>query len=77
MASTDKEVPVRVALEITTKDNDERYRIGDQIHEQLKGNKDYMDCAIILNIEEDRKVRLFVFEDADMTKVPELKIKLV
>lgn len=61
----DKEIP------------DERYRIGDAIHEQLKGNQDYRDSAIILNIEEDRKVRLFVFEDADISKVPELKIKLV
>lgn len=68
----DKEIPVLVSLEIMTKDNDERYRIGDAIHEQLKGNQDYRDSAIILNIEEDRKVRLFIFEDADLSKVPEL-----
>lgn len=59
------------SIVIKCKDNEERNRIGTKIHEQLKGNQDYVDSNIILNIDTDKEVGLYVFTDG---VVPELKI---
>lgn len=37
--------------------------VGNIIHEQLAGNKDYIDSAIILNIDEKDLVRLWIFDN--------------
>lgn len=63
-------------LEITikTRTNMERDRLGEEIHNLLKGNKDYVDNSIILNIDQDKRVRLWVY-DTSITKMKVLPIK--
>lgn len=50
-------------ITITTKTNEEKMRIGTEIHNRLRGNSDYIDCNIILNIDENKVVRLFISEN--------------
>lgn len=56
---------------IKTKSGEEEFRIADSIHNQLVGNKDYIDCNIILNMSKDRndntenQVNLYVFNDSN------------
>lgn len=50
--------------------NEERNEVGGRIHEQLSGNKDYIDSDIILNIDQNETVSLFV---ADGVTMPSIK----
>lgn len=53
--------------EITIKVNDEKeqLRIGNSIHEQLVGNKDYIDSNIILNIDEENIIKIYIFNECE------------
>lgn len=46
---------------ITVNDNKEQMTIGNNIHEQLAGNSDYVDNNIILNIDSPNQVNLYVY----------------
>ena len=35
------------SVTIETKNDDEKMRIGSNIHEQLRGNQDYIDCLLL------------------------------
>lgn len=60
-------------ITIKTKDNDERYKIGEHIHNQLVGNRDYIDCNIILNCTDvDCTVLLMIFEEC--TDIPPISL---
>lgn len=60
---------------ISTKTNEEKMIIGSDIHNQLRGNQDYIDNNIILNADDDCTIRISVFREA---KTPtEINIKLV
>lgn len=58
---------------IETTDEEEKMRIGNSIHEQLVGNKDYRKSNIILNIDDENTVNLYVFKECE--NVPEITIK--
>jgi len=65
---------IKKILDIKCENNDEKVRIGKMIHEQLLGNKDYKENNIVLNIEGDNEVCLYIYEEVDY-KI-ELKIEL-
>lgn len=50
-------------IEIECSSNEEKVKIGELIHNQLKGNEDYINNNIILNIDEDSKVILVIFNE--------------
>lgn len=56
---------IKYEMVIYTKDNNEKVRIGAAIHNQLRGNPDYIDSNIILNIDEDCTVYLTVMNDCN------------
>ena len=51
------------AIEIECSSNEEKMKVGELIHNQLKGNQDYIDNNIILNVDEDCKVIVIIFEE--------------
>lgn len=51
------------AIEIECSSNEEKMEVGKLIHNQLKGNQDYIDNNIILNIDEDCKVIVIIFNE--------------
>lgn len=59
---------------IETADNDEKMRIGTDIHEQLRGNPSYINNDIILNVDEDCKVRLWV--DKNCESIPDITLRI-
>lgn len=50
---------------ITVKNEKEQMRIANSIHHQLVGNRDYIDSNIVLNIDENNTVRLYIFEECE------------
>lgn len=45
---------LNIVLEDTTKDNHEAMmEVANKIHESLHGNKDYVDCNIVLNVSDE------------------------
>ena len=50
-------------IEIECSSNEEKKKVGELIHNQLAGNKDYIDSNILLNIDEDCKVVLIIFNE--------------
>ena len=50
---------------IITNDNKEKMRIANLIHNQLVGNKDYIDCNIILNDYYENEINLYVFNECE------------
>ena len=57
---------------IRTNDVKEKRRIANSIHQQLVGNKDYIDCNIILNIDDKNEVNLYIFNECE--NVPDIII---
>ena len=50
---------------ITVKNEKEQMRIANSIHHQLVGNQDYIDSNIVLSIDENNTVRLYIFEECE------------
>lgn len=50
-------------IEITCTSNEEKKIVGDMIHNQLVGLEDYINSNIILNIDEDCKILVVIFDD--------------
>lgn len=63
-----------VIVTIETADNDEKMRIGTDIHEQLRGNPSYINNDIILNVDEDCKIRLWV--DKSCESIPDIVLRI-
>lgn len=57
------ETPLEITIK--TRNNQERNRIGEKIHNVLKGNPDYVNNAIVLNIDRDKRVRLWVYDESE------------
>ena len=57
---------------IITNDNKEKVRIANLIHNQLVGNKDYIDCNIILNDYYENEINLYIFNECE--NVPNIVI---
>ena len=50
-------------IEIECASNEEKMRVGESIHNQLVGNPDYINSNILLNVDEDCKVILVIFNE--------------
>lgn len=54
---------LKMSVRIWTADEKEQMKVANFIHQQLVGNKDYKDNNIILNIDVDNEVNLYIFEE--------------
>ena len=63
---------LRMHITIRTTDEKEQMRVGNSIHHQLVGNKDYIDNNIILNIDVDNEVNLYIFKECE--NIPDIVI---
>lgn len=61
-------------IRIDTDSEEEKLRIGNEIHEQLRGNDDYINNRIILDISQPGIV--YFWKCADCQSSPEITIKL-
>lgn len=52
---------IKITIETTTKDG--QMEISNSIHNQLKGNEDYINNNIILNCNEENVTKLFIFNE--------------
>lgn len=60
-------------IQIETATEDEKVKLGNKIHEQLVGNKDYIDSNIVLNIDlHPRMVQVWIFDECH--DIPEIRI---
>lgn len=63
-------------ITIKTDTEESKAEVLEKVHNQLKGNQDYIDCNIVLNDDnlgtDDHLVNLYIFEEA--TNVPEIKL---
>lgn len=64
----------RYFIEINCLTNEEKMTLGTSIHEQLVGNPNYIENRIILNVDEDKKVLIWV--DDSCTELPIIKLDL-
>jgi hypothetical protein len=62
----------RILIKIETTSKEETMRIGTKIHEQLVGNKDYINDNIILNCTSEPREIYLCFDGVD--KIPEIKL---
>lgn len=53
----------KMHVKITVNDEKDQMAIGNYIHEQLRGNKDYIDSNILLNIDTENEINLYVFKE--------------
>lgn len=63
---------LKMHMTIKTTSEEEKMRIGSSIHEQLVGNQDYRDSNILLNIDDENEVNLYVFKECE--NVPNITI---
>jgi DNA helicase TIP49 (TBP-interacting protein) len=63
---------LKTHITIRTTDEKEQMRVSDSIHHQLVGNKDYIDGNIILNIDVENEVNLYIFDECE--NVPDIII---
>lgn len=61
-----------IQVRIETKSKQECTAIGTTIHDQLVGNQDYIDCNIILNIDNGNDI--FIWVDPICKEIPEVRI---
>lgn len=59
----EKELKMKITIETSTEK--EQTAIGYAIHEQLCGNKDYKDSNIILNIDVENVIKLYIFKECE------------
>lgn len=64
----------RYFLEINCGSNEEKMALGTSIHEQLVGNPNYIENRIVLNVDEDRKILIWVGDDC--TELPIINLDL-
>ena len=56
---------LKMHITIRTTDEKEQMRVGNSIHHQLVGNNDYIDCNIILNIDDENELNLYIFTECE------------
>ena len=64
----------RYFIEIKCGSNEEKMALGTSIHEQLVGNPNYVENNIILNVDEDKKILIWV--DDSCTDLPIINLDL-
>lgn len=63
---------IKMRIIIKVKNNEEKMTIGTKIHEQLRGNEDYVNNNIILNVDDPNMINIYIFEDCQ--HIPEITI---
>lgn len=63
---------LKMKITIECSDEKEQMNIGNYIHEQLVGNKDYIDSNILLNIDVENTIRLYIFKECE--EIPTISI---
>lgn len=63
---------LKTHITIRTTDEKEQMRVSNSIHHQLVGNKDYIDSNIVLNIDTENEVNLYIFKECE--NVPDIII---
>ena len=63
---------LKMHITIRTTDEKEQMKIGNSIHHQLVGNQDYKNSNIVLNIDEENEVNLYIFKECEI--VPDIVI---
>lgn len=61
-------------IKFNTNDKDSTMYLGTFIHDQLIGNKDYVDNNIILNIDNPNCIVLTIFKETDFEHIPNIAI---
>lgn len=59
-------------VKITTRNNKEKMDLGNYIHGQLVGKPDYVNNYIILNIDAENEINLYIFEGCK--EIPDIHI---
>ena len=67
-----EESKLKIQVKIFTSNDWEKRKIGNRIHEQLRGNEDYINNNIILNIDEENEINLYIFEECE--DIPKITI---
>ena len=62
----------KMSIIIETANDEDKLKIGNHIHEQLVGNKDYIDNNIVLSIDVDNEVNLYIYKECE--NVPDVII---
>ena len=57
------ETPLEITIK--TRNNQERNQFVEKIHNVLKGIPEYVYNAIVLNIDRDKRVRLWVYDESE------------
>lgn len=69
---------LRKTIIVKTNSHEEEWEVAKKIHEQLKGNEDYIKNRIVLSMsteipyEVENEVHLYIFDDAESN--PEIRI---
>lgn len=63
---------LKTHITIRTTDEKEQMRVSNSIHHQLVGNKDYIDNNIVLSIDTENEVNLYIFKECE--NVPDIII---
>ena len=63
---------LKKVITIECSDNNEKMAVGNLIHKQLRGNEDYINNNIILNIDTDNTVKLWIFKECK--EIPQILI---
>lgn len=64
----------RYFIEISCSSNEEKMALGTSIHEQLVGNPNYIENRIGINVDEDKKVYIWVSNNC--TELPIINLDL-
>lgn len=64
---------IMITVKITVDTKEMKEKIGTKIHDQLVGNQDYIDSRIILNIDEDKDILLYI-DDECTDKIPAITL---
>ena len=73
-----KNAEIRRLIRINTNSKEEEFKVMENIHKQLMGNEDYVECRIVLNDSSTRndgtenEVHIYIFKDS--ISDPEIKI---
>lgn len=59
-------------ITIYCESDDLKKRVGTKIHEQLRGNPDYIDSRIVLNIDDESRVNIYIQYGTDIPSCLEL-----
>lgn len=71
------ESKVKYHCVVRCKDVNEKMTLGTRIHERLVGNPDYIENRIILNVDEETNIHMYVFEDAEIDYKSMIQLALV